>query len=68
MSLATLIEEIDHLSITANNRVKCSITGHEMPANLSVVQVETLRPKNPPTYYKYLTPLNNRITSRARSC
>ena len=33
MSLAALIEEIDHLSITANNRVKCSITGPGMGKN-----------------------------------
>lgn len=37
MSLAPLLDANKHLSLTANNKIKCSITGHEMPANYKVV-------------------------------
>ena len=38
-SLAALLEENKFLTLTSNNRIKCSILGHEMPPNLEVVKV-----------------------------
>jgi Surfeit locus protein 2 (SURF2) len=38
MSLASIISSVSHLSLTPSNRVKCSITGHEIPADLKLVQ------------------------------
>lgn len=38
MSLAALLSSNGNLTLTANNRVKCSITNHEMTANFTAVQ------------------------------
>lgn len=39
MSLATFLNDHkDILSLTANNRVKCTVTGHEMPPSLEIVE------------------------------
>ena len=38
MSLGKLLSENSHLLLTENNRVRCEITGHEMPAEYSTVE------------------------------
>lgn len=38
MSLASILEQNKHITLQPNNRIKCSITGHEMPPNLEVVK------------------------------
>jgi hypothetical protein len=38
MSLAEILQNNKNLTLQANNRIKCSITGHEMPPNLEVVK------------------------------
>lgn len=38
MSLADILAVCKHLSITPNNRIKCSYTDHEMPARADIVQ------------------------------
>jgi len=38
MSLASILEQNKILVLQPNNRIKCTITGHEMPPNLNIVQ------------------------------
>ena len=38
MSLASLLNDNTHLTLTENNRVRCQITGHEMPAEYNAVE------------------------------
>jgi hypothetical protein len=37
-SLATLLSENKLLVLTDNNKIKCSLSGHEMPARADIVQ------------------------------